>query len=159
MTADRQKRSSDHGMEARGCGSGPAQGAGGRLGPGCPGSGGGGYLDICTTDRLRVRDPRLAELREIGLGRHWLRVAAQIGVDAFLATWQILSQDDSVQDDCGRVHIPSITTYMRYQRNQVIATLAADGSTAGEIRRALKSRLGYDLTEGHIRKLMRERKE
>lgn len=106
-----------------------------------------------------VRDPRLAELREIGLGQHWLRVAEEIGVDNFLATWNILSRDDRVQDDCGRVHIPSISTYLRYQRNRVIGTMAADGSTASEIRHALKGRLGYDLTERYIRKLIREWKE
>jgi len=128
---------------------------GGRHSAGARSQGGGGYLDICTSQGSRFGDPRLAELAELGLGRHWLRVASAIGVDAFLATWQILSQDDSVQDDCGRVHIPAISTWQRYQRNRYIATLAAQEWTAAEIRQELRRRLGYDLTEGHIRKLMR----
>lgn len=156
MTTSRQKRSSVGGIEP---GSERSDRVGGRHGSGPPAGRGGGYPDICTTDRSRVRDPRLAELRAIGLGRHWLRVAEEIGVDEFLATWQILSRDDSVQDDCGRVHIPSISTYMRYQRNQLIATMAREGSTAPEIRQALKDRLGYDLTESWIRQLIRKTKE
>ena len=134
---------------------GPAQGVGGRPGAGARSGVGGGYQDICTTTGSIFEDPRLSDLRALGLGRHWLRVASTIGVDAFLATWHILSQDDSVQDDCGRVHIPAISTWQRFQRNRYISTLAAQQWTAGEIRRELRQRLGYDLTEGHIRKLMR----
>lgn len=156
MTASRQKRSSSAGIEHE---ASRPHGVGGRQRSAAPARRGGGYPDICTTEGSLVRDPRLAELREIGLGRHWLRVAEEIGVDNFLATWHILSRDDSVQDDCGRVHIPSISTYLRYQRNRVIGTMAADGSTAGEIQQALKERLGYDLTESYIRQLIRKRKE
>lgn len=156
MTVNRQKRSSNPEITQP---PGQPSGVGGRHGSGSLVAGRGGYPDVCNDSGSSVRDPRLAELRECGLGRHWMRVAQEIGVDNFLACWRVLSQDDSVQDDCGRVHIPSIGTYLRLQRNKLIATLAARGSTAGEIQQELKQQLGYDLDLSWIRKLMREWKE
>lgn len=155
MTGNRETRSSISGMSPA-----PSQssGVGGRHGSGPSVAGRGGYPDICTESGLPVRDPRLAELRQCGLGWHWLRVAQEIGVDAFLATWRVLSET-APADDHGRVNVPSFRTYLRHQRNLVIATMAGEGLTAPEIRQELKRRLGYDLTEGHIRKLIRESKE
>ena len=152
MMQDREKRNSPNGIvrdRAR------SDRVGGRQGDRCPGPGGGGYLDICTKKRPPVEDPRLAELAACGLAAHWLRVAAEIGVDSWLRAWQILSEEDSVQDDCGRVHVPSISTYMRYQRNLLIDSMARRGATAEEVQRVLRDRLGYDLTLRYVRQLMR----
>jgi hypothetical protein len=152
MTTNRQKRSSFDGMAP---GHGHAQGVGGRQQDAPPPARGGGYPDICTAERSPVGDPRLAELRAVGLAPHWLRVAEEIGVDNFLVTWLVLDET-APQDDHGRVVVPPIGNYLRHQRNKYIATLAACGSTAGEIRQVLRKRLGYDLTEDWIRKLIRE---
>lgn len=91
----------------------------------------------------------------MSLPAHWVRVAEQIGVDNFLLTWQMLSEADSVQDNYGRIHIPNFSTWLRHQRNRLITTLAARGYTAPQIRDLLMDRLGYDLSLGHIRELMK----
>lgn len=156
MTQNREKRSSNSGMTAS---DGQAGRVGGRQADRGTGPGGGGYLDICTKKRRADQDPRLAELAACGLAPHWLRVAAEIGVDSWLRAWQILSEEDSVQDDCGRVHVPSFSTYMRYQRNQLIASMARRQATPEQVRNVLRDRLGYDLTLRYIRQLMRAASE
>jgi hypothetical protein len=100
-------------------------------------------------------DPRLAELQAVGLPTHWQRVAEQIGVDAFLLTWQLLDEADSVRDDCGRVHIPSFAGWIRHQRNLMIVAWARKGLEAREIQKRLVDSLGYDLSVRYIKKLMR----
>ena len=90
MSSGSEKRSSDRGMQPEGdrgqAGAGP-RGVGGRLGEGAGRAPGGGYPDICTGDGSGVGDPRLDELRAIGLADHWIRVAEAIGVDAFVLVW------------------------------------------------------------------------
>lgn len=99
-------------------------------------------------------DPRLAELRHMGIGRAWLNVAQEIGFDAFLTVWRVLATDDSVRDERNRVYVPLFNTFMRYQRNQYIRTLADAGLTPDEISDRL-SRAGCEpLTPKHIGKLL-----
>lgn len=154
MIGNREKRSSSAEITD---GGGQFSGVGGRQGEAGTPPARGGYLDICTSERLA--DPRLAELADCGLADHWLRVAAEIGVDKWLVTWRILSEERSVQDDCGRVHVPSISTYMRYQRNRLIASLCRQGHEAEEVQSVLRDQLGYDLTLRYVRQLMRAANE
>ena len=97
----------------------------------------------------------MADLRALNLPAHWMRVAESIGVDSFLLVWQLLSEDDAIQDNYGRVHIPKFSSWLRHQRNRLISTLAMRGHNPQDIQAFLRDRLGYDLSLGHIRELMK----
>lgn len=149
-----RKRSSNHrtspGTPAR------QAGVGGRQpDPGLPGRGG-GYLDVCTSpvSGSAEPDPRLAELREIGIRRTWLRVARVVGFERFLQLWRILSEDPQVQDERGRVYVPSITQYFRYQRNRLILSLAQENRGPDEIQRIVAEQLREQVSEKHIQRIV-----
>lgn len=153
-----QKRSSTNGMETPQAHT-PAhgQGVGGRhTGTPRP-TEGGGYLDIYT--KSRAPDPRLAELLEMGLSKQWLRVAERIGVDAFLATWQILDEfnNDGYQNK-RRLRVPLYSRYWRYQRNKVVYALSDAGLSIDEIKARARSDLGEELSKSHISILIKRRK-
>lgn len=116
---------------------------------------GGGYLDFCNVSDVAVgapaRDPRLAELRRMGLSRTWLTVAASVGFDVFMVVWRALAADEAL-DGRNRVVVPRLATYYRYQRNQLIRTLAADGMEPSEIRTMLLHETGESLSISHIRR-------
>jgi len=152
MITSNGKRSSNNGMDPDDQAS---DGVGGRQADGPTDQRGGGYLDICNEKKHGFADPRRADLVDL-VPDHWLAVADQIGVDNFLLTWQLLSENDSIQDNFGRVHIPNFSAWLRYQRNRLISTLARRGDSAQDIHETLKKRLGYDLSFGHIRDLMKQ---
>ncbi|HQS59930.1 MAG: hypothetical protein B7Y56_03235 [Gallionellales bacterium 35-53-114] len=137
-------------------------GVGGRQGCTPAPAGGGGYQDICsvlnfdpTTDQKK-RDPRLEELRQMGLQRMWLDVAEEIGVDALLKMWRILDQDKSSIGDDGRLLVPlrSYSTYIRYQRNRYIESLATMGMKPREIQQKLNAQLCEQISIRHISRLI-----
>lgn len=105
-----------------------------------------------------ARDPRLAELRKIGIKRIWLQVAERIGVDAFLEMWRIL-------DDCDErkkgayLYIPTFSTFLRYQRNQFIRTLAGAGLPSAAIRDRVKRDLRERLSLRHVDRVAAGAKE
>ena len=101
-------------------------------------------------------DPRLEELRRIGLPRVWMAVALQLGFDAFMSLWQVLMREGHV-DDRNRVVVPNYSRYLRFQRNQLIRELDDEGLTADEIRRHLRKVTGQELDITHIRRTMRPR--
>jgi hypothetical protein len=119
--------------------------------------GGGGYPDICMpTDAAlsapaRAADPRLAELRRVGLPRIWITVAQAIGFDAFVAMWRVLMQGGHVDDRC-RVVVPNYSRYLRFQRNQLIKQLIAEGFGVAEIRDIVYQTTGETISESHIRR-------
>ena len=139
------------------------QGVGGRQENSCHPSGGGGYQNICTVfnfDRdgeQKKRDPRLEELREMGLQRVWLDVAEEIGVDALLKTWRILDRDQASVGDDGRLLIPlrSYSTFLRYQRNRYIETLDNLGMKPKEIREKLNKQLCEQISLRHISRIIK----
>lgn len=138
------------------------QGVGGRQGSIPSLAGGGGYQDICSvlnfdpTTEQKKRDPRLAELREMGLQRMWLDVAEEIGVDALLKMWRILDQDKASIGDDGRLLVPlrSYSTYIRYQRNRYIESLATMGMKPREIQEKLNAQLCEQISIRHISRLI-----
>ena len=138
------------------------QGVGGRQGYTPPLAGGGGYQDICSvlnfdpTTEPKKRDPRLEELRQMGLQRMWLDVAEEIGVDALLKMWRILDQDKSSIGDDGRLLVPlrSYSTYIRYQRNRYIESLAGMGMKPREIQQKLNAQLCEQISIRHISRLI-----
>lgn len=124
---------------------------------------GGGYQHIRTKTGARVGapapaaavDPRLAELRRVGLPQPWPRVAAAIGFDAFMALWQALATVD-VAGSRDRVVMPKLSTYMRYQRNQLMRSLAAEGLDLDAIRQHLTTITSDVPTTSHIRRILDE---
>lgn len=151
MTTNRQKRSSIERMaDEQGLGAG----VGGRQEGTPPALDGGGYPDICTDQGSAVRDPRRADLAEL-LPPVWVRLADMIGVDNVLAVWQTFSEDESAQDGFNRLHIRPFNAWLLLNRNRLISTLARRGDSPQEIHETLKKRLGYDLSLGHIRDLMK----
>lgn len=125
--------------------------------------GGGGYQNVCTPPSAAVgapaagaaavaaADPRVAELRRVGLPRIWITIAQTIGFDAFLAAWQILMQHGHV-DDRNRIVVPNLQRYLRFQRNQLIRQLVAEGFGVDEVRERVAAATGENLSESHIRR-------
>lgn len=136
-------------------------GAGARQTNPTPQPGGGEYQNICTVLNFdasaaeKKRDPRLEELRQMGLQRIWCDVAEVIGVDALLKMWRILDSDPESIGDNGRLILPlcRYSTFLRYQRNRYIETLADMGVKPREIQRILKSQLCEEISLRHISRL------
>lgn len=89
----------------------------------------------------------------MGIPRLWMDVAKVIGVDAFLLAWRTLSQAPSVSDGDNRVYVPRYSTFVRYQRNRVIASLWSEGKSAREIKMQIKSTLGEEISEFHVSRI------
>lgn len=144
-----------------------AHGVGGRQAEAPSPPGGGGYLDTCGFFKIRPaedpkkRDPRLDELSAMGMPRTWLQVAETIGVDAFLQMWRILDADDAMLANghlrgAGmviEVRLRPYRSYLRFQRNRYIETLAALKVPCATIRDMLKRQLGEEISERHISNL------
>lgn len=167
------KRSADRGIEAFGSDQVPEQlplssdwwpGVGGRQPDPPPRRRGGGYQHGCSFPRRAVGarsagaadDPRIEELRRVGIGRAWLRVAQAIGFEAFLAAWQVLASDESILDDRSRVLVPSPTRYSRYQRNLLIRQLHEQGLDPRAIVQNIRRTLNEQITESHVQRLLRQ---
>lgn len=148
----RRKRSSDdritdHGQNQR-------QGVGARQIQPPPRPGGGGYLDECNVLEFPVRrDPRVAELREMSIHRVWVRVAEEVGFEAFMRLWTILDAENSVKDERQRVYVPSISQYFKFQRNRLILALSSEGRAPEEIQSAVKDHTGEQVSVKHIQRI------
>lgn len=124
---------------------------------------GGGYQDVCTAlDFKKIDpeknsgDPRLRDLEQIGIRRVWLDIAATIGVDNFLAVWQHLDADPVTHAGNSlsvRLPLKSFDSWLRYQRNSYIRTLARQGYSAQEIRLKLIADIGEEVSLRHIFRL------
>lgn len=165
----RERRSSTRGitpgatLDAR-QGTATARPPGGRQTDPPPPRQGGGYQDSCNTPARAVgasaraaRDPRIEELRRVGIGRVWIRVAEAVGFEDFLRVWHVLASDTSVQDERSRVLVPSPTRYQLYQRNQLIKTLAGAGAELEAICERVRRELGETLTPKRVKRLLRDR--
>lgn len=127
--------------------------------------GGGGYLSICTksdffkNDFEKNRDPRIQELREIGLGKKWLMIAEEVGFDAFMAMWRILDSDEFEEAGASseriRIWVPAFKRYLKFQRNRFILFRASqDDCSADDLRKEIKEQLGESLSVAHIKRIM-----
>jgi hypothetical protein len=119
---------------------------------------GGGYLKICGSQNFESSDPRLDELRAIGLPNVWMAVAERVGFDAWMDVWRMLEAEEAWHEGEGtlRMRLRRYTTYQRYQRNRYIEALARQGITPAAARKLLAENLGEFLTEKHVGKLMRQ---
>lgn len=164
MGDDNEKRSSaDETTKPSGEEAAAAEGVGGRQTDPSPSQGGGGYLNICKilnfqpSGEPKKIDPRLEELKKMGLQHVWIRVAEEIGFDAFLSVWRILDADPASYGGGGRLEIPlrAYSSYLRYQRNRYIETLTEMGCDAKQIRDRLKEQLRERISLRHISRIQK----
>lgn len=92
----------------------------------------------------------------MGLRHTWVMVADNIGFDAFIQVWQTLSANEELLDGRNRITIPSLLTYIRFQRNNLIRSLAATGAGAGAICESLKRDHGMDVEISAVRWVLRK---
>ena len=128
---------------------------------------GGGYQHICTLSNFgqsvekNLRDPRMNELREMGVQQHWLKIAEELGVDAFLKIWRILDREAQAYDSCGngRLLVPMrlYSTYLRYQRNRYINALHGMGMPPSAIQKTLINELHEKISIRNISRVAKTR--
>lgn len=147
----------------------PGPGVGARQPPPGLHPGGGGYQGVCMGSKFEKKigeaeknaahDPRLDELRAMGLQRAWVAAAEAVGVDAVLAVWRILDADPSSSYDGTTLRVPlrAWRTYLRYQRNRYIDSLRDLGLRPHEIQRRLQQQLGERVSISHIKRLAARR--
>lgn len=161
-----EKRTDTQGTAQQEAGTNPLQqGVGGRQAYTHPLSGGGGYLQTCSSFKLRAagpektRDPRLEDLRRLGLHHTWQKVAAEIGVDAFLAMWRILDGEEqfhkSSQEHRLEFSLRSYKSFLRYQRNEFIRQLSANKVEPNQIRQRLIDQMGEELDTWTIKRIIK----
>lgn len=137
-------------------------GVGGRQGNPHRPSEGGGYLQTCTDSKFspygaeKMRDPRMEELKAMGLHWAWLKVAEEIGVDAFLAMWRVMDKVEQFQDERGHLEfsLRRYKSFGRYQRNLFVRQLHAHGAGAVDIRRRIEVQMGETLTKSTILRII-----
>lgn len=120
---------------------------------------GGGYQHIYTASgvskKKHARDPRIDELRAARIGPVWIRVAENIGFEAFMVAWHTLRTFPGVGDDRHRVYVPCIEKYIESQINLLIRELVAQGYRPPQIRQELARRFGADVRTKRIAKKLR----
>lgn len=134
-----------------------AQGVGGRQGGSLSSLEGGGYQDVYTPQGFIFKkngDPRIDELRAMGLGKKWIEIAERIGVDAFLEVWQILDSGGASHREEVRIYIPAFNTYLRFQRNRLIVALAEQGHDDVSIQQSLRKHLCEEISRRHITRIV-----
>ena len=116
-----------------------------------------GYLDNYTksdfSEKSFFDDPRISELREMGLSRHWVDIAESIGFDSFITVWQKLSDHDDARSSKCTIYVPKFAGWLKYQRNRVIISLRSSGKGYTEIQEIIKSELGETVSIAHIKRI------
>lgn len=130
---------------------------------------GGGYLTTCSAQNFGLSglpknfapDPRIADLRAMGLAQVWLDVVAAIGVDAFLALWRIVDAHPANWHDSGtlRMSIRRYKSFLRSQRNRYIEALGRSRPALSieEIRRRVNIAFGENLSTNHLSDILRRK--
>lgn len=128
-----------------------------------PPAGGGGYQETCRVLNFSARppapknggDPRLSELEQMGLQAVWLNVAAEIGVDAFLSMWRVIDADPASHNKEGflQLGLKNYRSYLRFQRNRYIESLAAQGLKPLDIRLHLARHFRESVSLRHISRI------
>ncbi|WP_422452472.1 hypothetical protein [Endozoicomonas sp. ALC066] len=122
---------------------------------------GGGYLNICTDSEvchLQNSAMPLSELSAMGVSFTWQKVAAAIGIEAFLKLWQILDQSHDQGAELNssiRVTVPRYERFLRYQRNQVIKFLVNQGRSPVVIQHYLKAEMGIHISLRTVQRVAR----
>lgn len=112
---------------------------------------GGGYPDIRGISNFRAPDPRIDDLRKMGLPAIFIQAAMVIGVDAFLAFWRIVDGEPSFRTAKGiEIYLRPYRSFLRYQRNRYIEHLNSVGHTPGQIEQLVKLHLGERISKRNI---------
>jgi hypothetical protein len=90
----------------------------------------------------------------MGLRPIWIKVADAVGFDAFLTMWRTMSENEDLLDERNRVTIASFATYLRFQRNQVIRSLASEHPDARTLREELKRTHKIDLSLSAVMRVL-----
>lgn len=126
---------------------------------------GGGYQGICSdsnfegtaknSPHVAIADRRFLDLVAMGLNSVWLKVAAEIGVDDFLAAWRILDAHPPHWHDTRglRMELRRYKAYIRFQRNRYITALHRRGIPIKEIRKCVDVAFGQQLTEQQLARI------
>jgi hypothetical protein len=166
MSNNKQKRSSGHTETAQGPTEHQDQHGVGARQPGtAPAWEGGRYPDTCTllnfpeSEKKNAGDLRIKELEEVGLNKTWIRIARAIGYDAFIRMWIILDEPDmhGIYEK-KRIWVPMFKTFLKFQRNRQIQTLADNGHQSPYIKKMIEQQTGESLHIVHIQKLMKKSK-
>ncbi len=137
----------------------PAQRVGGRRGPVDIPTGRGGYPCTCGGSNFEVpapqkkfADARIDELRVMGLQLYWIHVAEVFGFERFLMLWRIFDAEPSLRTNKGDLLIGMrpFRSYLRFQRNRTIETMAGAGMTVKEIQQHLRLVLCEKISRRHI---------
>ncbi len=146
----------------------PAPGVGARHGAVAPSPQGGGYPSSCSSSgggfsaaappaaATAERDPRVEELRQLGLGPVWVRVAETIGYETFIAAWAVMSANREFMDGRNRITIPDISLLHIYQRNLAVRSLARRGFRPRQIRDEMLRSAGLALSPYQIQHIIRD---
>jgi len=118
--------------------------------------GGLGYLDIYTKtessiQKNRASDPRILQLKKMGLNWRWIRIAERIGFDTFIQTWALISEMFDNSNSCIRPPIPHVQKLLRFQRNILIHRLHAQGCSVRHIHETVRHAYGVSMSHRSIR--------
>lgn len=91
----------------------------------------------------------------MGINRAWRRAAEAAGFEAFVAVWRVLASDPSVLDDRNRICVPAFDTWLRFQRNQVIRELTAQGWSRTMINAKLVEQGCEPINEVHMKRIQK----
>ncbi|AXF84310.1 hypothetical protein DTO96_100004 [Ephemeroptericola cinctiostellae] len=124
---------------------------------------GGEYLHVypffkLETGRKKTRDPRLQELRDIGIHHTWQKVADAIGFDNFLVMWRILDAEESLHNERKGLAftLRRYRSYQRYQRDRLIAALEKKGLTRLQIKKRIAEGLCEKVWDSSITKAIKK---
>jgi hypothetical protein len=143
-------------------------GVGGRRSHTPPAEGGGGYPNNCSSSGAAVgrqgaagagADPRIEELRQMRVRYPWIQVARRIGFDAFVVLWQTLHEHADQLDARNRITVPEFGTYLKFQRNEAIRSLSAEGMTAPQIARHLSAVYKRPISKEVVHRALRKIRE
>lgn len=131
------------------------EGVGGRQAPRLAPGGGGGYQGTCGISKFEP-DPRLAELRAMRLPAAIMRMAEEFGFDMFHHFWRFIDGEPTFQSESGglELRLRPYRSYLRYQRNRYIESLAAEGKTPVEIQRLVRKMLGEQISVRRIYRIV-----
>lgn len=140
-------------------------GVGARQGDFSARQGGGGYLNECIPPEF-LELAKIHEFEQMGLPAVWIRVAQDIGSDAFLRVWRILDTSADHGEvrlsDSGAMILASLrrySSYKRFQRNRWIEHLSSQGLATALIREKIKENLGETMHPSSIRKITSTREK
>jgi hypothetical protein len=102
-----------------------------------------------------ARDPRIAELIDIGMPELWINVAHLIGYDDFVALWAAWSAEPSLRGrrNAIELRLRTIRSFEKYQRNRYIETLVSAGLKPSQIYTMLQTELGETMSFRHLKRL------